>query len=250
MSEDEQRKGTGAKELALRGGGRGDGVVTPPPATAGTGSAAEMPAAGDMDLVDCYRNDAGEINAAHAAATDHAQRAVELILYVGNRLSTIKDHIGHGNFGVWIDKYLAFNRRQVQCYMAAGRRFRALPNAQRAALLECASLRQLQTRLDEQAPRTRSGSGGRSGRDYDDSRRQRLKAALWELGRVRWNLAARLDEILSEIKMCRSGSKGPLSARKGLESLQEDCARALRDLDAMYTSAGRTEAGKTEDAGT
>ena len=72
-----------------------------------------------MNQLTVVENLATEIRVEHAAAQQHAERAIEHAKRAGQLLMQVKAELPHGEFLPWIDANLEVSRRQAQRYMRA-----------------------------------------------------------------------------------------------------------------------------------
>ena len=62
---------------------------------------------------------AGQINAAHQQAIQHADKAIEFAKQAGALLIEVKASLPHGEFIAWVEQNCTVSARQAQRYMAA-----------------------------------------------------------------------------------------------------------------------------------
>jgi hypothetical protein len=65
------------------------------------------------------KQNADEINRLHDIASQTANSAIEMAKQIGLLLLAVKDDLGHGEFGAWVEAHLSVSMRQAQRYMAA-----------------------------------------------------------------------------------------------------------------------------------
>ena len=91
------------------------------------------------------KQNANEINRLHGIATETANSAIEMAKQIGQLLLAVKDDLGHGEFGTWVDANLSVSMRQAQRYMAAAQ-------GKPISVRHFASKYDTVSHLDEQAP--------------------------------------------------------------------------------------------------
>ena len=106
----------------------------------------------------------GEINANHRECLRAGNETINHACEAGRLLTKVKDLVKHGEFGNWIKQYCDFAQSTADGYMKLHKDLAAIPNSQRARILEDAtsvsSLKNLIHRPTVKTPPPPPPSGG------------------------------------------------------------------------------------------